>query len=271
MTSSSASSRIIIAAIISYKTKENKPRPKSEWYRVEGTHEPIIDRKLWDSVQSLIKGRTKPFITGELGIFAGKVHCACCGYIMRSSKSRGEHYLQCATKHVAKGACDGAFISVKKLESIVIDELNRMTKEFLDKDEVEQKIEFAKNLKDQVKKLKAEAEKYNKLLASTSHGITECYLDKGNGDIDIEEYNVIVKQLKADKVKYAKNIADNEKLIAELNKRILAGDNRRELIEQYTDITELNRETVDVMIDHIVVGRRIKGTKNYPVEIYWNF
>ena len=256
---------------ISYKTKENKPRPKSEWYRVEGTHEPIIDRKLWDSVQSLIKGRTKPFITGELGIFAGKVHCACCGYIMRSSKSRGEHYLQCATKHVAKGACDGAFISVKKLESIVIDELNRMTKEFLDKDEVEQKIEFAKNLKDQVKKLKAEAEKYNKLLASTSHGITECYLDKANGDIDIEEYNVIVKQLKADKVKYAKNIADNEKLIAELNKRILAGDNRRELIEQYTDITELNRETVDVMIDHIVVGRRIKGTKNYPVEIYWNF
>ena len=52
---------------------------------------------------------------------------------MRSSKSRGEHYLQCATKYVAKGACEGAFISVKKLESIVIDELNRMTREFLDK------------------------------------------------------------------------------------------------------------------------------------------
>lgn len=256
---------------VSYKTKENKPRPKSEWYRVEGTHEPIIDRELWDSVQSMVKKRAKPFITGELGIFSGKVHCACCGYTMRSSKSRGEHYLQCATKYVAKGACEGAFISVKKLECIVIDELNRMTREFLDKDEVEQKIEFAKNLKDQVKKLKAEVEKYNKLLVSTSHGITECYLDKANGDIDIDEYNVIVKQLKADKVKYAKIIADNEKLIAELNKRILAGDNRRELIEQYTDITELNRETVDIMIDHIVVGRRIKGTKNYPVEIYWNF
>jgi len=60
-------------------------------------------------------------------------------------------------------------------------------------------------------------------------------------------------------------------MIEELNKQILAGDNRRELIEQYINITELNRETVEVMIDHIVVGRRIKGTKNYPVEIYWNF
>ena len=35
---------------ISYKTKQNKPRPKSEWYIVEGTHEPIIDKELWNNV-----------------------------------------------------------------------------------------------------------------------------------------------------------------------------------------------------------------------------
>ena len=40
---------------VSYKTKQNKPRPKDEWYRVEGTHEAIIDRELWDKVQSLIE------------------------------------------------------------------------------------------------------------------------------------------------------------------------------------------------------------------------
>lgn len=256
---------------ISYKTKENKPRPKDQWYRVEGTHEPIIDRELWNNVQSMIKRRAKPFITGELGIFAGKVHCACCGYKMRSSKSRGKHYLQCATKYVAKNACEGAFISVKKLESIVIDELNRMTREFLDKAELEQKLEFENDLKNRVKKLKDEIKKYSKLLESSAHVIADCYRDKSNGEIDIEEYNIIVRQIKIDKIKYAKIIAEDEKLITELKKRIFAGDNRCELIEQYTNITELNRETVDVMIDYIVVGRRIKGTKNYPVEIYWNF
>ena len=82
---------------------------------------------------------------------------------------------------------------------------------------------------------------------------------------------MIVKTLRDDKIKYGKIIENNERLIDELNKRILAGDNRRELIEQYTDIEELDRETVETMIDHIVVGRRIPGTKNYPVEIYWNF
>lgn len=256
---------------VSYKSKINKPRPKSEWYNVEDTHEPIIDRELWDAVQSRLKKRAKPFDTGMIGIFAGKVHCACCGYTMRSSKSRGERYLQCPTRFIHKQACEGAFISVKKLESIVIDELNRMSREFIDEDEVAQKIEFAKDLKEKVKKLKAEVEMYKNLLSKAAHAISECYVDKSNGDIDIDEYNTIVKTLRDNKIKYGKIIEDDEKLIDELNKRILAGDNRRELVEQYMDIKELDRETVETMIDHIVVGRRIPGTKNYPVEIHWNF
>lgn len=72
---------------ISYKTKQNKPRPKDTWYRVEGTHEAIIDRELWNRVQNLVAERAKPFDTGNVGIFARKVHCASCGYIMRSSKT----------------------------------------------------------------------------------------------------------------------------------------------------------------------------------------
>ena len=68
---------------VSYKTKQNKPRPKSEWYVVEGTHEPIIDRELWDRVQALIKQRAKPFDVGTVGLFARKARCANCGYTMR--------------------------------------------------------------------------------------------------------------------------------------------------------------------------------------------
>ena len=256
---------------ISFKTKENKPRPKDQWYKVEGTHEPIIDRETWDRVQLMIKGRAKPFETGNIGIFASKVHCSCCGYKMRSSKSRGEHYLQCATKHVAKGACEGAFISVKTLEGIVIDELNRMTREFLDKDELQQRIEFLNDLTERKKKLEADIQKYKNLLDKSANGLAQSYIDKNNGELDIATYNIIVKQFKEDQQKYEKVIADGEMQIVELDERLAAGDNRRELIERYTNITKLNRETVDIMIDKIVVGRRIKGTKNYPVEIYWNF
>ena len=97
---------------VSYKSKQNRPRPKSRWYRVEGTHEAIIDRGLWERVQAMIAQRAKPFETGNIGLFARKVRCAGCGYAMRSSQNRGRYYLQCSTRHVSKDACAGAFISV---------------------------------------------------------------------------------------------------------------------------------------------------------------
>lgn len=134
---------------VSYKTKLNKPRPKEEWYRVEGTHEPIIDRELWERVQTLIAQRAKPFGTGTVGLFAQKARCANCGYIMRSSQNHGRHYLKCPNRHVAQGACFGAFISVDKLERLVIEELGRLAAQYLDKNTLEQKIEFCDNLQEQ--------------------------------------------------------------------------------------------------------------------------
>lgn len=44
---------------ISYKTKQNKPRPKEEWIRTEGTHEPIIEQELWERVQKMLAERAK--------------------------------------------------------------------------------------------------------------------------------------------------------------------------------------------------------------------
>ena len=50
-----------------------------------------------------------------------------------------------------------------------------------------------------------------------------------------------------------------------------AGDNRRELIEQYTNLEHLTREIVETLIDYISVGKRIPGTRDVPIEIHWNF
>ena len=36
---------------ISYKNSKKKQIPKSDWIIVEGTHEPIIDLELWNTVQ----------------------------------------------------------------------------------------------------------------------------------------------------------------------------------------------------------------------------
>lgn len=99
-------------------------------------------------MQALIAQRAKPFDVGTIGLFARKARCANCGYTMRSSKNHNKHYLQCSNRHVAKDACIGSFISVDKLERMVIDEINKLAAEYLDKDELEQNINFVITCRD---------------------------------------------------------------------------------------------------------------------------
>ena len=256
---------------VSYKTKQNKPRPKSEWYIVEGTHEPIIDRELWDKVQELVAQKAKPFITGNIGLFAKKVRCINCGYTMRSSKSHGKHYLQCANKHVAKDACEGAFISVDKLERMVIDELKRLALEYLDKDELERNIEFCNNLQEQKEHMNSELAIYNKKIEEYTKGIRDIYMDKVKGLITDDDFVAMSKDFVKEKERLQKLVQERQEKIIEIEEKIENGDNRRELVEQYVKLEHLTREMIVTLIDHINVGKRIPGTRDVPIEIHWNF
>ena len=259
---------------ISYKTKQNKPRPKSEWYIVEGTHEPIIDNELWDKVAVLRKQRAKPFDTGTVGLFARKAHCANCGYIMRSSKSApqcgSKHFLQCSNRHVAKDACIGSFISVDKLEQAVITELNRLSAEYLDRDELERNIELCGNLREQKDCLGSNIAVYKKKIAEYAKGVKELYIDKVKGLITERDFLELSKDFTNEKERLEGVMCDSEKQLAEIEQKIERGDYRLELIEQYTNIEHLTREIVETLIDYISIGKRIPGTRKVPIEIHWN-
>lgn len=256
---------------ISYKTKQNKPRPKEQWYRVEGTHEAIIDRDLWNRVQILIAQKVKPFNTGMIGLFARRVKCANCGYTMCSSISRHKHYLKCSTRNVSKDACIGSFISVDKLEQLVVSELNKLIKEYLDKDEFEREVEFYDNLQEQKKQIMSDIFTYKKKITEYTKVVRELYLDKVKGIISESDFSDMSKDFSLDKERLEKAIVENKKKLDDIEAKIEVGDNRRELIERYTNLEHLNREIVEALIDYISVGKCIPGTRNTPIEIHWNF
>ena len=66
-------------------------------------------------------------------------------------------------------------------------------------------------------------------------------------------------------------VADMQKQLDVIERKIQASDNRRQLIEQYTNLEHLDRETVEKLIDYILVGKKDPVTKEVPVEIHWNF
>lgn len=256
---------------VSYKTKQCKPRPKNEWYIVENTHEPIIDHELWDRVQKLIGERAKPFDVGTIGLFAKKARCANCGYVMRSSKNRGKHYLQCPSRHVAKYSCTGSFISVEVLERLVANELNRLCDKYLDKDLAVRSIIFCTDLQVQRERLQSDIISYKKKFDEYSKGIRDLYMDKVKGLLNESDYTEMTKDFMGNRARLEKLIVESEKQIAELDEKIAVGDNRRDLVEQYANLKHLTREMVEILIDHITIGKRAKEEKYPPIEIHWNF
>lgn len=256
---------------VSYKTGKNKPKPKDQWVIVKGTHEAIIDIDVWNAVQGKVKANFKPFSNGEIGLFARIVKCKHCDYTMRSSKSRGKHYLKCAEKQKKEDACIGSFIPVDLLKQIVIKQLNQFTHEYLDKDEFEQKLIFQNNFGDKMKSLEKDVSSYNNKIDECLKVIDSLYIDKAKGMLGDDDFIRLSRKMHQDKKQYEDLISELQLHIEEVKRRMQQADNRKALIEQYSNITDLDRPTVEKLIDCIYIGDKDPVTKQRYVEIHWNF
>lgn len=256
---------------VSYKTGQNKPRPKDKWYRKENTHEPIIDIELWNRVQDMIILKVKPFSSGEIGLFAKKTKCMNCGYTMRSSKNRGLHYLKCGTKHTAKDACIGSFVGVNTLEKAVLSELRHLLDEYLDKDMASRSIRLSDSIDKQLSKLEADKLAYFRKVEECELALKNLYLDKVKGVITEADYIDYSRDFTADKVRYKAQIESIDNNIALLEQKRAEAKTKRQIVEQYSKVERLDRVMVEKLIDYVEVGKRDKETKQVPITIHWNF
>ena len=256
---------------VSYKTKKNKPRPKEQWYRVEGTHEPIIEKELWEKVKAMREQKAKPFITGTMGLFSGKARCAECGYVLRSGKRENWRFLTCPNRSVSKDACGGAFISVSRLESKVMEELKRLAENYLDQEALEQGIQWDKEYEKQKNSVANRMKFYEKKILDRKKVLRALYLDQVRGILTEEDYLDMSKAFSAEKKRLEEAMKICTEQIQEIEERKKAGGNGKELVEKYIHVEHLTREMVEALVDHVDVGRRISGSRDVPITIYWNF
>ena len=96
-------------------------------------------------------------------------------------------------------------------------------------------------------------------------------MDKVKGLLSESDYLEMSKDFTTARDRLERIVEDSKKQLSEIKEKIAAGDNRRELISQYTNLEHLTREMVETLIDYVSVGKRIPGTKDVPIEIHWNF
>lgn len=108
--------------------KKRVPKPESEWIVVENTHEALISKDTWDTVQKLMKSKRRETKSGEIQMFAGLVKCADCGSSLNVSRKRTGQYtgFSCwVYKNYGKDRCTSHAIGWKTLNAIVLDDINR--------------------------------------------------------------------------------------------------------------------------------------------------
>lgn len=256
---------------VSYKTKKNKPRPKEQWYRVEGTHAPIIERELWDKVKAMREEKAKPFGTGVIGLFSGKACCEECGYALRSGKRGDWRFLTCPNRSVSKDACRGAFISVSRLESKVMTELKRLTELYVDQAALEREICWDNDCKKQRSQMRDRMNADEEKIRQYKKAIGALYMDKVRGILTEEDYLDMSKVFAEDKKRLEESVEMYKKQLREIETGGEEGERTKILVEKYIHMEHLTREMVEALIHHIDVGRRLPGSRDVPITVYWKF
>ena len=255
---------------ISYKTKENKPRPKEKWIRVEGTHEAIIPVDLWNKVQALAGERFRPWQGGQIGIFTGKTHCMYCGGSMQTTKSHGLHYLKCRRKSMEKQSCVGAFVSVKAMEQAVLLELKRLEQSLLDKDELLAEIRFHAGVDIAIAKAQTDIVAHEKSIVEHTQIIKDLYLDKAKGILTEQDFSTLSKEFSADRARTQEMLTMACRHLAALEQKKQMPCDPRSLIDGYLSTDTLSREHVTQFIERIIIGKSDPETKTLAIEIHWN-
>ena len=256
---------------ISYKIKQCKSVPKSDWIVVENTHEPIIDKETFEKAQSLFhrNTRTAPAKT-EVDLFSGFVKCADCHRAMSKKTNRHPYgtyqYYRCVTsRKMDSGACSPHSIRIDKLERAVLVTIQTMIDTAVEWDDVLSEIRKKADGKSEnltqksMEKCMAERERIQKMML-------DLYPDWKSGTISKEEY-LALKENMGQKVKALdEKIEAFQRALAKDVDGCSGGNVFLTHFKKYGKIEKLTRPILTELVDSILVHEDGNITINFKFK-----
>ena len=240
-----------------HKVKKTLLKPREEWVRVEGSHEPVIDREDFLAVGRLLLQDTRVAPKEEaVYLLSGLVFCADCGFgMVRNSVCRNGKtyvYYMCGNNRT-NGKCSSHRVSGGQLEQSVFLALKQHIAQTADIDRIlayidtlpyhQAEVEKADR---QLLKKQEEAEKYTRLKTSLYESLVDGIVSKG-------EY-LELKSLYDGKLQEAQ--AAMERLREEMGSLLqnrTGGTHWIEQFKKHRNLTELTRHIAVTLIDRIEV------------------
>lgn len=262
-----------------FKTGWLKDKNPDEWIIVEGCHEPIIEKAVFDLVREKTKHRKRPDAWGNYSIFAGILKCGQCGKSMniRRANTKTNERIYTCSKYNKFGVahCSQHRIKYETLYDIVLEQIRSYAKKALadEQSAVEQLKQSchadSENEREIILKAIAEDSERIKTLEQM---ISRIYEDMVVGRITEDNANLLLAKSQSEQETLKNRIALNRQRLDKQEQEKTDNAHWIELIKEYSDIKELDAVTVNRLIKKIAVHEDTDGNViRQTVEIYFNF
>ncbi|MCM1025513.1 MAG: recombinase family protein, partial [Roseburia sp.] len=275
---------------VSYKIHKQVSKPRTEWIRVEGTHEPLISQEVWDLVRSIEQNqrRNRTAKDGTVHLFSGILVCMDCGSVMRHQgnyhkckdgspvKSTYESYLCNRYCSSGKGTCTAHTMNQRVLIEVVLADI-RMKAEWARNDPAALVAQIQTQRRaasaEQMKQTRLTLTAIEKRLAELGKLVQAIYEDKVMGRIPETVCIQLMNQYEAER---AEKLEQKARLSSELETYQQETDDVQQwmsIIREYTKLEELDRPTLLRLIKKIEVGdKKVEDGRTFrDIRIHYNF
>jgi DNA invertase Pin-like site-specific DNA recombinase/uncharacterized protein YlaI len=257
-----------------FKSKQLKRNPISEWIISEKKHESIIDKETFSKVQEMIAKTKRLPRTPRINIFNGKVRCNKCGKTLALSVRNDRSIygsLSCSTyRRYGKERCTSHYITYDYLVEYIKSKINNLINlakhgEDIFTSKVIKKTSLIKGkeyLENQHQKLLIRQKDITILVKK----MFEKYI---NDKITENKFYELDNIYDLEKQEVKEKINNIERKIDTINLRVNEISKFYQMISKYDEIKNLTREDIVKLIDKVIVKEQKGSSKKRLVEVHY--
>jgi len=255
---------------LSYKSQKKIALDKSYWIIVENTHEPLVDREIFERIQNSPARTRKTYKQREKRIFENLIYCKECGNTLTIAYRRKPNYwtVNCNkySRDPKRRLCEPHFMPYEKLENALLEQIKTTCKKSLEKINVKNIAEVVANThineEDNTKKVKDLNLKKDELQRKQDM----LYEDKFNGIISADIYIRLSGQIEQE-LKIINNQLTELEAVKEVTDIQEEIKKYQSIIKKMIDIKNPSRELLKALIDKIYID----NDRNIEIIYKFNF
>ncbi|MDD2362965.1 MAG: recombinase family protein [Oscillospiraceae bacterium] len=281
----------------SYKEKKQTKNPQEEWVIFENTHEAIIDPGTWETAQKCRTVKRRPDSMGEANPLTGLLYCADCGKRLFNHRRRPSQKISKATGNIIhesarsdytcptysagggpgrNAECSVHFISTPTANALILEAIRRTTGYARKNgDEFIKMLRKASEVKqaDAAKAHKRQITKNEKRISELDLLFKKTYEDFAVGRLTEKRFELLSGGYETEHAKLEKQTEEIRTALTQFDSDSVRADKFMELVNRYTDFSELTPAMLHEFVEKVVVHEADKssGVRQQRVDIYLNY